>query len=177
MTFAGHMLTGATIGVLCKPERVSKRWQPLYFGIFLLLAMMPDLPFPKWGHNSYRVSHSIFVNLVLITIVLVPAWFLRDRVGGWRVIVGGCLAWLSHLLLDSFYNHGHGVAIFWPFSRSRLVLTIPWFSAVTPETRYTWHGFREYLTEFACYFPLLLLALGLRKRKADHAVTTTGGDA
>ncbi len=164
MTLIGHMLTGATIGVLCKPKHVSKRWEMVYFGVFLLLSMVPDLPFPNWGHDRYRVSHSIFVNLLIVVIIVL--WlFLGDRVVDLRVIVGGSVAWFSHLLLDSFYNHGYGVAIFWPFSKSRLVLPIPCFSTVTSATRFTWHGFREYLVEFACYFSLLLLALVLRKSR------------
>jgi len=130
MTLMGHTLTGVTIGVLCKPERVSQQWTKIYFSIFVLLSLIPDLPFKNWGHDRYRISHSIFVNLLLLVIVVVPFLFLKDRIGGWRVILGGSIAWLSHLLLDSFYNHGHGVAIFWPFSEARLALPIPWFSAI-----------------------------------------------
>lgn len=161
MTLMGHTLTGATIGVLCKPECVSEKWTKVYFGVFVLLSLIPDLPLRNWGHDRYGVSHSVFVNVLLFVVVVVPFSFLRDRLGGWRVIVGGSIAWLSHLLLDLFYNHGHGVAIFWPFSKARLALPIPWFSAVL-EPGFTLQRLEEYLIEFACYFPLLLLAIGLR---------------
>ncbi len=171
MTLVGHMLTGAAIGVLCKPERVSKRWETIYFGVFLFLSLIPDLPFVNWGHHSYHISHSIFSNLVLITIMVVISSFLRDRIAGWRVIVGGSMAWLSHLLLDSFYNHGAGIAIFWPFSEARLVLPIPWFSTVPAPFRFTWYGVREYLVEFACYSCLLLLAIGLRKSRIGQRLS------
>ena len=161
MLSTGHMLTGAAIGVLCKPEGVSKKWTRVYYGVFLLLSQVPDFPIKNWGHYRYGISHSIFVNLLLVVIVVVPLSFLRDRIGGWKVIVGGSIAWLSHLLLDSFYNHGRGVAIFWPFSKARLALPIPWFSAVLVPF-ITVQRLEEYLIEFVCYFPLLLLAIGLR---------------
>jgi membrane-bound metal-dependent hydrolase YbcI (DUF457 family) len=161
MTSMGHTLTGATIGVLCKPAGVSKKWTRVYFGIFVLLSLVPDLPFKNWSHDRYGISHSIFVNLLLIVLVIIPLSFLRDKIGGWRVIVGGSITWLSHLLLDSFYNHGRGVAIFWPFSKARLALPMPWFSAV-PEPGFTSQRLEEYLIEFVFYFPLLLLAIGLR---------------
>jgi membrane-bound metal-dependent hydrolase YbcI (DUF457 family) len=155
------MLTGATIGVLCKPEGVSKKWTRVYYGVFLLLSQVPDFPFKNWGHDKYRISHSIFVNLLLVVIVVVPLSFLRDRIGGWKVIVGGSITWLSHLLLDSFYNQGIGIAIFWPFSTAKLVLPIPCFTAIL-EPYITLQRLKEYLIEFVCYFPLLLLAIGWR---------------
>jgi hypothetical protein len=36
---------------------------------------------------------------------------IRTRTGGWLVLAGGGVAWLSHLLLDTFYNHGLGLAM------------------------------------------------------------------
>jgi len=76
----------------------------------------------------------------------------------------GGLAWLSHMLLDSFYNHGQGVAIFWPLSDARLALPIPWFSVVygvppslTPEMA------RAFAIELICYAPLVLAAIVARR--------------
>ena len=118
MTQVGHLLTGAAIGVLCKPDRTPPKWLTAYFGAFLLLANIPDLPFKNWGHDRYDISHSIFVNLFLIAMLAALLLFwkhFRSKIGGWKVIAGGMAAWLSHLLLDSFYSHGYGVAIFWPF--------------------------------------------------------------
>jgi hypothetical protein len=47
--------------------------------------------------------------------------------------------------LDSLYNHGHGVAIFWPLSDVRLALPIPWF-AVAPFLRLTSHYYKNALS-------------------------------
>jgi membrane-bound metal-dependent hydrolase YbcI (DUF457 family) len=93
-------------------------------------------------------------------------WVLRGvraGIGGWTIAIGGAAAWLSHLLLDSFYNHGKGIAIFWPFSAARLTLPVRWFSTVPSAYRFTLEALRVYAIEFASYFPLVLLALGLKR--------------
>lgn len=162
MTQIGHILVGATVGVLCKPQRISSKWLAVYLGAFILLANVPDLPFRNWGHDRYEASHSIFVSLLFIAVmvgILVLWRDTRDKVGGWGVLIGGAVAWLSHLLLDSFYNHGHGIAIYWPFSDERLILPIPWFSVVTEVDYFTAEGFREYLTEFVFFTPFLVAVL------------------
>ena len=165
MTQVGHVLAGAAIGILCKPDRTPPKWLVVYFGAFLLLANIPDLPFKGWGHDRYDVSHSIFVNLLLIAIVVAVLLFGKDfwgKIGGWKVMAGGAAAWLSHLLLDSFYNHGHGVAIFWPLSGASLALPMPWFSVVTEPMYFSAAGFREYLTEGVFYSLLVGIALAIK---------------
>ena len=167
MTQVGHTLTGLAVGVTCLPGRESTRSRLLRLAVFALLANIPDLRLPNWGHNLYFFSHSLFVNLLLILVFLSPFIFLkgmRAKAGGWWALAGGSLAWLSHLFLDTFYNHGLGLAMFWPFSAARLALPIHWFSVVrdatfpfTPETT------RIFLTEFAFYGSLLLAVIGLRK--------------
>jgi hypothetical protein len=167
MTSVGHALTGIAIGIVCKPKNTSTKWTIIHLTIFAFLANIPDLPFPNWGHARYDISHSIFVTLLLITILVICLTFRRkmmQHIGGWQVIGGGALAWLSHLLLDSFYNHGYGIAIFWPFSKARLTLPIPWFSVVPSiPPPFTWPIIQILLIEFVSYFPLVLLAIGLRK--------------
>jgi hypothetical protein len=165
MTQVGHTLTGLAIGVLCLPSPTSRLTKAVHLAAFLLLANTPDFPFDNWGHDRYDISHSLFVNLLLITTAMLVVSFtpkLRAGIGGGPVITGAVIAWLSHLLLDSFYNHGLGVAIFWPFSPARLALPIPWFSLLPnsppPFTAQVW---RAYSIEFACYFPLLLAAIAL----------------
>ena len=167
MTQTGHLLTGAAIGVLCLPPDASTKRTVTHLLTFMLLSNVPDLPLKNWGHDQYHVSHSILVNLFLIMIVVTMLTYLkraRTRIGDGQVITGGAITWLSHLLLDSFYNHGYGIAIFWPVSDAHLVLPIPWFSVmpgspppITPEM------IRIFLIEFACYLPLLLLAIWIRK--------------
>jgi inner membrane protein len=169
MTSVGHTLTGIAIGVLCKPRNTSAKSTLAHLTIFAFLANIPDLPLPHWGHEQYRISHSIFVTLFLISILAIGFAFgqkMRQRVGGWMVIVGGALAWLSHLLLDSFYNHGYGIAIFWPFSNARLALPIPWFSVLPSiPPPFTWPIMRILCIEFISYFPLIILAIVLRQSK------------
>ncbi|MBN1309926.1 MAG: metal-dependent hydrolase [Anaerolineae bacterium] len=177
MTQIGHALTGAAIGVLCKPDHTPSRWLAAYLGVFLLLSNIPDLPFKHWGHDRYDISHSLFVNLLLIAVTvmaLLPLKAFRSQIGGWKTIGGGSAAWLSHLLLDSFYNHGYGVAIFWPFSDARLALPMPWFSVVTKPAYFTVEGFREYLTEFAFYSLLLIATLIIRRARATNNSQTGG---
>ena len=75
-------------------------------------------------------------------------------------MIGGSFAWLSHLLLDSFYNHGKGIAIYWPFSNARLALPIPWFDVGAGSLA---HLLQVFLIEFISYIPFLLLALLIRQ--------------
>ena len=171
MTEVGHTLTGAAIGILCMPHKNSATQRVLHIASFMLIATIPDWPFKNWGHDRYYLSHSLFVTLLLISLLFIAFFFskkLRKMVGGWTVIIGGSLAWLSHLLLDSFYNTGKGIAIYWPFSKSRLALPIPWFDLGTFPIAHLMHVF---LIEFLSYFPLVLLALLIRLMVKDKKST------
>jgi LexA-binding, inner membrane-associated putative hydrolase len=175
MTQVGHTLTGIAIGVACLPDKKSTTSRLIHLVVFGLLANIPDLPLKNWGHDLYYFSHSLFVNLLLILIVLSAFILLKDiraRVGGWVVIIGGTLAWLSHLLLDTFYNHGKGLLMFWPLSDQRLALPIAWFSAVRdtslplkPETIHI------LLVEFAFYGPVLMAIILMKKAGIFNWIT------
>lgn len=167
MTTVGHTLAGIAVGVLCLPEQKSTRWKAVYFAVFALLPNIPDLPLPYWGHARYELSHSLFVNLLAILgIAALIAWRrdMRSRFGG-TMLAGGAVAWFSHLLLDSLYRDGGGVAIFWPFSDARLHLPVPWFSVVPVPPPVTGALLRELAAEFLSYFPLVLLAFALRRTR------------
>ena len=162
MTEVGHVLTGAAIGILSMPKNTTAKQKTTYITAFMLIATIPDWPFKGWGHNRYYFSHSLFVTLLfifLMVIILMISRKLRMRIGNWPVAIGGSFAWLSHLLLDSFYNHGKGIAIYWPFSKARLALPIPWFDVGIGSLS---HVMQVFLIEFISYFPLLLLALFIR---------------
>jgi hypothetical protein len=169
MTQVGHTLTGLAFGVLSLPSSVSKTRRAVQLGVFAVLANIPDIPLPYWGHARYAISHSVFVNLVLCILVcasLMRFRDLRDRPGDWRMRGLGAAAWFSHLLLDTFYNHGHGVGIFWPFSTATLALPIPWFSVLVPPMwPLTLQGLRIGLIEFISYAPLVLMTLYIRNRE------------
>ena len=162
MTEVGHVITGAAMGVLCAPSKINIKQRLLHLTAFMLIATIPDWPFKNWGHDRYYFSHSLFVTLLLISPFFIAFLFskkLRKKAGDWPVIIFGSLAWLSHLLLDSFYNHGKGVAIYWPLSKARLALPIPWFDVGTGPLA---HLIQVFLIEFVSYFPLVLLALLIR---------------
>lgn len=167
MTPVGHTLTGLALGVLTLPRRATGWHRTLHLAVYGALASVPDFPLPHWGHERYDISHSVFVNALLIglCITLLAVWSTaRQRAGGWSVVVGGGLAWLSHLLLDAFYNHGLGVAIFWPFSPARLVLPIVWFTTLPSlHPPLTWDVARIFAVEGLVYGGVLLGALGVRR--------------
>jgi hypothetical protein len=165
MTTMGHSLTGLSIGVLCVPGGRRWWWVVLFLNAFIGLANIPDWPFHGWGHDSYEVSHSLFVNLGLVAalVLAIGLWrWGRAAVGGWCVLACGALAWLSHLFLDTLYNHGQGLPMFWPASDAALALPIPWFSTL----RETWtpdeHTGRVLLIEAGFYGALLLACVAVR---------------
>ena len=167
MTMVGHGLLGFSLGALTIPRGWSRRAKLLAFGVLGLLAGGPDLPAPLWGHSQYLISHSLFVNLGLVAGVAVLAAAsprLRAALGGWPGVCAGAAAWLSHLLLDSFYSHGMGVRIFWPLSLDALNLSMPWFDVlhigVPPDV-----AVRIFAVEFAFYGSLLGLCLLWRARR------------
>ena len=162
MTEVGHVLTGAAIGVLSMSKVTTAKQKTAHITAFMLIATIPDWPFKGWGHDQYYLSHSLFAALLLIflmVMILMISRKLRIWIGGWTVAAGGSFAWLSHLLLDSFYNHGKGIAIYWPFSKARLALPIPWFDVGIGSPA---HILQVFLIEIISYLPLFLLALLIR---------------
>jgi hypothetical protein len=156
MTQVGHTLMGLSFAVVALPVRW--RWPSLAAAAvaFAILGNVPDIAVPGWGHDQYLVSHSLFVNLVLIVpLAALFAGVKRTRVllGGTTVIALGGAAWLSHLLLDCFY--GGGLVMFWPVFPWRLDLSLPWFSVLPPEQRWTLAAFRVWGIEALCFGGLL----------------------
>jgi len=165
MTTMGHSLTGMAIGVLCLPGGKRWWWVVIYLHFFIALANIPDWPFPFWGHNHYDVSHSLFVTTGLAALLVLGVGYFRttrELAGGWRVVICGGLTWISHLFLDTLYNHGKGLAMFWPISDARLALPLPWYSTL----RETWipdaYTGRVLGIEAATYGGLLLLSIAMR---------------
>jgi VanZ family protein len=175
MTLVGHMLTGTAIGVVAMPEYQGTRQKTAFLLAFALLATVPDWPFRSWGHIKYYVSHSIFTNLLLIGLGWIIFYFLpriwrkpsiksENWELSWQLMLGGSLAWLSHLLLDTFYNHKKGLAMFWPFSDARIALPVPWLAVVSrPFLPVSAVNLRILLLDFLTFFPLVLVAIIIRK--------------
>ena len=167
MTSVGHCLTGLSFAALVVPRSWTRNEKVVAFAAFTLVANAPDLPVSFWGHYSYRVSHSLFVNLALVAVVV----GLLIKAGPWRgeaawrwVVAGGAAAWLSHLLLDSFYSHGHGIRIFWPVSDAALNLSVPWFHVLQRGSPPDLATLRSFAVEAVCYGALLAACLSWRRR-------------
>ncbi|MDZ7696373.1 MAG: hypothetical protein U5R49_05385 [Deltaproteobacteria bacterium] len=161
----GHSLIGASIAVVAMPPFMSVwRWV-LVINIFILLSYLPDLPLPFWGHPYYAVSHSLFVNLALMTICL-SIWLSAGTTRRWvppRLFIAGLAAWGSHFLLDALYTGPDGVAIFWPFSRAVLNLPLPWFEYFVPSLGvFHSNNLKVFGIEAVAYLPILLTAVLVR---------------
>ncbi len=167
MTTIGHSLTGLSIGLFALPKKKSRLFITIYAVAFIILANFPDIEIKNWGHNRYDISHSIFVNLLLILILFLSLKFSKNglnTIERKKIFFAGTLAWLSHLLLDSFYNHGKGIAIYWPFSDGRLNFSIPWFSTLQPPPPpLTSQAIEVYTIELLFYLPIFLFCLYLRR--------------
>jgi len=178
MTPVGHSLFGATVAMAVIPT-MAGRWRTCgIVAVCVAAALIPDYRISGWGHYRYEVSHSVLVNLALMVPLALGAYLvgpLRRLVGGGRVVVGVGAAWLSHLLLDSFYNHGRGVGVLWPVSRWRLTLPIPIFESLQSTSRgIDVHMVRIASVELVAYSAVLLVAMMVRHKltKPAHAMST-----
>jgi membrane-bound metal-dependent hydrolase YbcI (DUF457 family) len=156
VTTVGHSLTGISIAVLSLPRGKSLLWYLVIGHLYVFFANIPDFPFTGWGHESYHISHSIFLTALLASLLalllLLPKF--SEQVGR-KVVIAWIVAWFSHMLLDATYNHGQGIGIFWPLSNAHLVLPLPWFETLTwpPKTQ---HNQQVFLIELGFYGALLL---------------------
>jgi membrane-bound metal-dependent hydrolase YbcI (DUF457 family) len=162
MSPVGHSIIGLAFAAVALPPARGRKWQIGLAVAFVAIANLPDWPIPNWGHDRYDISHSIYVNLILIVLAVSVWWAIplfKSSVR-FRCMLLGAGAWLSHLLLDSFYNHGQGIAIFWPFSDGRLNLSIPWFNTLDlTQSAISRHNLSVYLIEFVAYLPVLIIAI------------------
>jgi hypothetical protein len=168
MTLIGHSLVGATLAVLFTPRSHPGREKAIVIGVFIIMAYIPDLPVPGWGHWQYHVSHSVFANILLMMPVVMILCYLKyvKNFGSYIVIIGAVIAWSSHFLLDALYNHGSGVGIFWPFSSSKLALPVPWFSTLQINLPLlSYYNLKVFFVEFLSYFPVFLAVLFIRRFK------------
>lgn len=171
MTFVGHSLVGVSLAAAGFPNMKNRRFI-LTVALFVAFANFPDLAFRI---IPYYESHSLITVLVIIAAAV--SWmalvrrrkFLEER----RLILLGSLAVISHLLLDTFYNHGQGLMLFWPLSESRQAFPIPWLSVLWPPYwPVTERHMTVWLLEFATFAPLLLaFFLGKRLRAFRPART------
>jgi membrane-bound metal-dependent hydrolase YbcI (DUF457 family) len=162
MTFVGHSLVGASLAQATIPAGASWKQWAFIVNLYILLAFFPDFPFPGWGHFRYYFSHSLYVNLLLIVPTAAACCYWRCRRGfaSYLLVAGGAVAWLSHFPLDAMYNHGRGVAIFWPFSEAALNLPLPWFVTLDMGQSLTSaYNARVFLVEALFYLPVFAAAM------------------
>jgi hypothetical protein len=163
MTIVGHTLFGISIGFACLPEGWAWKRRAVYMTLVGHAASFPDLPFPYWGHFRYHISHSIFTNAIALAAVLLLLSRLPQTKEWFKGIprVGFALAWYSHFLLDSFYNHGKGVGIFWPVSEAHLTLPISIFQTL-PGPKPDPIALRIFAIEAVVYGSILAVVLCVR---------------
>jgi len=162
MTTIGHSLAGVSIAVLTLPRGKSLLWYLIIGHLFVFFANLPDYPLPGWGHDAYQVSHSVFLATLLASLMALLLLLPRFNAQVGATVVGAwTIAWLTHMVLDSIYSHGHGIGIFWPFSDAHLALPIPWFETLTWPPR-TDHNMRVFGTELLVYGLLLAVCVGIR---------------
>jgi membrane-bound metal-dependent hydrolase YbcI (DUF457 family) len=163
VTQFGHIIIGISFGTLCIPSKFNIRRKILFLLPFAFVANIPDIAIGGWGHDKYHFSHSIFVNFSFICLLFV-VWMFLSSLFRWKrhlgIAAGISCAWLSHLLLDSFYNHGRGIKIFWPVSDSALRFPIPWLNIKDISISYfSWYNTKIYLIEVFTFTPILIFCL------------------
>ena len=162
MTTVGHSLTGLSLAVLSLPPGQSRRWYILTTICFVVLANVSDVPLPGWGHSAYHISHSVFVTLLLASLLaLLLYWPTFYEQVGVKVMAAWTLAWLSHLPLDSMYAHGQGIAIFWPLSDAHLAMPVSWFETLSLPAR-SEHNLRVFRVEMLVFGTALFACAGYR---------------
>jgi membrane-bound metal-dependent hydrolase YbcI (DUF457 family) len=156
MSPVGHTLTGLAIGYAVLPLELSFLKKMPTLVVFALLASGPDFLFFGWGRARYDISHSIFTALLAVLVMGVFIWCV-SRLVSTAVLIGGALAWYSHLLLDTLYNHGRGLAMFWPASDASIGWPVPWFSHMTLSPLISYHNLQVFAVEGAVYGSILAL--------------------
>jgi hypothetical protein len=167
MTTLGHMIVGATIGTIWIPSS-QRSWRTLcYMVAIIAVANIPDWPLPGWGHHRLSFSHSIFVNMVAMTCIIViwMRWAGLSAIRRYRnVMMAGTLAWLSHFLLDTLYVDS-GLRMLWPLSNEAVSLPIPWLRTMPHVPPPFDQQILQILgLELITFSPLLIIALFVGKR-------------
>jgi membrane-bound metal-dependent hydrolase YbcI (DUF457 family) len=162
LTPVGHTLTGFAIATLVVPRHWSTRAKLGTYAAMAFLANAPDAPLPGWGHDRYDISHSLFVTAGVVTLLVLIARVAFPKLPK-SLLVGGAVAWFSHLLLDTFYNHGKGLAIFWPVSDERVALPVKWFAVMMPSPILGAHNLRVFAVEGAVYGVMFAAAVLIRR--------------
>lgn len=155
---------GLTIATVATPRDWSVRARVVTYATFVVLANAPDIPLANWGHHRYDISHSVFVTAVATALVALVVRLIASagRIP-WQLYLAGVAAWYSHLLLDTTYNHGNGLAVFWPVNSGRVALPIPWFSIMRPHELFSTHNYQVWAIEAGVYGTIFAAVLWARR--------------
>jgi membrane-bound metal-dependent hydrolase YbcI (DUF457 family) len=142
------------------------------------MALLPDwrLPYHR-DLFSYRIHHSLLVNALAVGLIGAAMGLSGGirRPGGRLVLLGMAVAVASHLVLDSFYSHGKGVPIGWPFGDFSLVMPLPWLHVQQRPMSLDWTGVRIRLVEVLTFGPLVLAAILGRRLLSRRALQQNDG--
>ena len=137
----GHTLAGLSLFNLWYPRAgFPQKKGALVYGLVALGASFPDLDFipglilGQGGRFHHGYSHSLgfAIGVSLLAAILVK-WI---RPGFTFIKTGGfvlCLI-LSHLILDFFTEAPKGFPLFWPFTETKFLSSIP----ILPRVERTW---------------------------------------
>ncbi len=172
MSPVGHSMVGLAFAAVAIPSLKGRKAKVLAPTLFVAVANLPDWPIPNWGHDRYQISYSVFVNVAFISFVF-ACWTalpkLRSAIPTPCMLLGAG-AWLSHLVLDSFYNHGRGIAIYWPISKGRLNLAMPWFNTLDlSQSMIARHNLSVCAIEFTAFLPIMIVALTVASKIKDRS--------
>lgn len=171
MTPVGHSLTGIAVVALASSSDWKRKQWAIAVPAFVFLANAPDAPFPNWGHDRYDASHSLFVTGFFSALIFLFHAAAKRLIGGYpvsnRVATAACVAWFSHIFLDSLYGPGNGIVVTWPFGEGRLDLPVPWFETLGPFPIdwFSAHSAKVFAIEFVCYAPITVICLLLAVRR------------
>ena len=123
----GHFVAGTTVAEVFQSRLQVRRWR-VVLGV---MAVIPDIdllagvihrPYDALVHRtaSHSISAGLLAGVVVGTIVLGGP----DRKAALPASVATVLAYISHALIDAATSYGDGVALYWPFALTRVVL--PW---------------------------------------------------
>ncbi len=140
------------------PPQMSVKQKGMLLTAFAFIANIPDLPLDR-----YINTHSIFTTTIVVAmlVVLAKIFLRKNPYFTNRILLGGALAWFSHLLLDTMYNKvgEQGYEMFWPISNAKAALPIPWLLQSDKINVWSLHNASVAFFEILTFGTVLVLAI------------------
>lgn len=149
-----------------KPGRVR------YLLAGALVANAADLDFLLVPVLQSKAWHRGFTHSIVFSVLIYLLFLIILRRGPLRNAIAYCLAFTSHGILDYLTSkNGGGVALFWPFSRAKLILG--WWGLSEVPSRLTWMEILQTLALETLLFSLLFLAVLLLRKSLTKSMGST----